>query len=98
MAKIEAKKEEQGKPITIRTYFKDYIDNKECRVLNFVLYGNSYGANYRTKKPARISIALSKEVCGENLKDLDNWVLKIIAIPRSVVFPEEDKEEKNNGN
>ena len=79
--------------VTIRQYFKELLDNKDCRVIRFSPYGTMYGANPKSKKPARVSIQLPKEICNTNLKDLDNWVLVVVAIPRKTIeeLPEEEE-------
>jgi hypothetical protein len=107
MAKVENKKAETKKAdkidyVTIGEYFREFLENKECRVLRFAPYGTMYAANPKTKKPTRVSIKLPPEICNTNLKELDNWVLNIIAIPRKVIFPEEEqkeeeRDEKDNG-
>ena len=44
--------------------------------------GISYGANTKKNRYARITIALPPYICGENLRDLDQWTLKIIAVKK----------------
>lgn len=98
MAKAEEKKDEKSEFITIGKYFHDYLENNECRVILFRPYGSMYAANSKTKKPARISVGLPPEICGDNLKDLDNWSLTIVAVPRKLLDNKKKKgDEKNNG-
>lgn len=99
MAKTKAETNETKKEYaTIGEYFHDFLDNNECRIIKFVPYGTMYAANPKTKKPTRVSITLPSEICNTNLKELDNWVLIVVAIPREVVFPEGEQKgvEKNN--
>jgi hypothetical protein len=104
MAKVENKKAEAKKAdktdyVTIGEYFSEFLESEECRVIRFALYGQCYGANKKTKKPARVSVRLPPEICDTNLKDLDNWILTIVAVPRELMYPKkkEEREEKDNG-
>lgn len=102
MSKVEDKEVDKKEYITIGAYFHEFLENKECRVILFTPYGTMYAANPKAKKPARISVGLPSEICGENLKDLDKWALTIVAIPREVLETEKETEkekkrdEKNN--
>ena len=104
MSKVENKKAETKKAdkidyLTIEEYFREYLESKECRVIKFIPYGQSYGANKKTKKPARVSVGLPSEICDTNLKDLDNWILTIVAVPRELMYPKKksERDEKDNG-
>lgn len=86
---------EEKKVYTIGEYFKSVLDNKKCRVIKFYPYGTMYAANKKTKKPARITIAIPNDLGNtENLKFLDDWMFTIVAIPRKVIeeLKKEDKE------
>ena len=86
--------EEKKKFYTIGEYFKSVLNNKECRVIRFFPYGTMYAANKKTKKPARITIAIPNDLGNtENLKFLDDWMFTIVAIPKKVIekLKEEDK-------
>ncbi|HUW90961.1 MAG TPA: hypothetical protein VMV43_10670 [Candidatus Nanopelagicaceae bacterium] len=96
MSKAEDKEVDKTEYITIGKYFHEFLENKECRVILFTPYGTMYAANPKTKKPARISVGLPSEICGNNLKDLDKWALTIVAIPRAVLETEKEKEKKRD--
>lgn len=73
--------EEKEKYATIREIFEEHLDDRNCQVFRMALNGQCYGANSKGR-PARISVGLPKTICGTNLKDLDDWILIGIAIPR----------------
>ena len=85
--------EEKKDYITIGQQFEDFLDNKNCRVFPFHFDG-SLAAN-KKRKHARISIGVPNEICNTNLKDLDNWCLYAIAIPREAVKKVEARLEKD---
>lgn len=52
------------------------------------------------KKPARVSVALPPEICNTDLRDLDKWMLTIVAIPKELIITNKKKpkkDEKENG-
>ena len=82
--------------ISIGKYFKEFLDNEDCRVIRFMPI-ESWSANPKTKKQTRCKILLPKEICNTNLRDLDNWFLSIVAIPRKLIEELEEKEKQENG-
>ena len=105
MSKAEVKKEkEQPKKadkidhVTIGEYFSEYLENKSCRIVNFMPI-EKWSANPKQNKYARVKIQLPKEICNLSTKDLRNWFLSIVAIPRELIHPKEksERDEKNNG-
>ncbi len=88
--------EKEKEFFSIGGFFEPFLDNKECRVFNFAFDGSSYGAN--KKRRARVSIAIPKEMCDTNLKDLDNWCLFGVGIPREVLRKYEEEEKKKEKN
>ncbi len=76
--------------ITIGAFFKPFLENKDCRVFPFRFDGSSTAAN-KKRKHTRISIGIPNEICNTNLKELDNWCLYTVAIPREVLKKWEDK-------
>lgn len=97
--KAETKKVDEIVYVTIEKYFREYLENNECRVIKFMPCGQSYSANKKTKKPARISVALPPEICGADLRDLNKWSLTIVAVPIEIIHPKkkEERDEKDNG-
>ena len=85
MSKTETKKDDKIEFVTIEEYFREFLENKECRVIKFRPYGQMYAANPKTKKSARISISLPSEICNTDLRDLDKWSLTIVAVPRELL-------------
>lgn len=66
---------------TIKETIKQFIeDEKNSIVFNFIRHGRSTAATFKKRLPARISIEVPKEVCGEDLRDLDKWRIFLIAI------------------
>ena len=68
---------DEEKPITIGKFFESVIDDEDCRVIKFAPV-ELWGAN--KKQGARVKIVLPREICGENLKDLNKWNLFVVAI------------------
>ena len=100
MAKLKKEIIEERKDfMTIGEYFKDVLENKECRIIKCVFYGNltASSGTGKNKKPCRVSIALPKEICDNNLKALDDWFLTIVAIPRKTINKLKENEVKENG-
>lgn len=93
MSKSERKQEEKKDFVTIRKYFHEFLDNKECRIILFTPY-NMWAANPRTKKLTRVSVVLPKEICNTDLRELREWALTIVAVPRKLL--KDSKEVKNN--
>lgn len=87
--------EEEKKYYTIKEFFKPFLDNKNCRVFPFQFNGSSTAGN--KKRVARVSISVPREMCDTNLKDLDNWCLFAIAIPREVLIKYEENEKRKKG-
>ena len=54
----------------------------DLSVFRFVPDGMVYGANPKKKKHTRVSISIPPDVCGENLAELDDWVITLVAIKR----------------
>ena len=89
--------EEKKDYITIGTFFDNFLKNKNCRVFPFRFDGSSTAAN-KKRKHTRISIGIPNEICNTNLKELDNWCLYAVAIPRDdfkKVIEQIEEEEKN---
>ncbi|MFX0141414.1 MAG: hypothetical protein ACFFDN_47690 [Candidatus Hodarchaeota archaeon] len=84
---------EDNNYVTIRRFFEPFLDNNECRVLRLALYGQQWASNPKTKKPARLTIALPPEIVDTNLKALDDWAINLIAIPRRLIEELKEKEE-----
>jgi len=78
--------------VTIGEHFKPFLENKDCRVFPFRFDGSLTAAN-KKRKHTRISIGIPNEICNTNLKDLDNWCLYAIAIPREVLKKWEEEQE-----
>ena len=99
MSKAEEKIDDKVEYVTIEEYFREFLENKKCRVIKFSPYGQMYAANPKTKKPARISVGLPSEICNTDLRDLDKWSLTIVAVPRELINANKKKkgDEKNNG-
>jgi len=66
--------------ITIGDFFKDFLEDNDCRVFFFSFDGQLTAGNQ--KRTTRVSIQLPREICDKNLKELDNWCLYAVAIPR----------------
>ena len=104
MSKVEDKKAETKKVdetayVTIGKYFSEFLESEGCRVIKFMPYGQSYGANKKTKKPARVSVCLPPEICNTDLRDLRKWSLTIVAVPIEIIHPKKkpERDEKDNG-
>ena len=97
--KPETKKADKIEYVTIGKYFSEYLENEECRVIKFIPYGQMWGANHKTKKPARVTLGLPPEICDTDLRDLRKWSLTIVAVPIELIFPKkkEERDEKDNG-
>lgn len=94
---VETKKVDEIDYITIGEYFKPYLENKSCRIVNFMPI-EKWSANPKQKKSARVKILLPKEICNLSTQDLNNWFLSIVAIPRELIKPKKTKiDEKDNG-
>ncbi len=66
---------------SIKETIKHFLeDEKNSIVFNFKRYGRCTAATFKKGLPARISIEVPKEVCGEDLRDLDKWRIFLIAI------------------
>ena len=70
---------------TIREIFDKYLDNPNIQTFGFRYNGQLYAANHKTKRPCRVSISIPKTICDTNLKDLDNWIIMGVAIPRDEI-------------
>jgi len=81
---------------TIGDFFDGFLEDKDCRVFNFSFDGQLTAGN--KKRTTRVSIQIPREICDQNLKELDNWCLFGVAIPRKKFVKEEDKEQKGSEN
>ncbi len=70
---------------TIKSMFNLVLEDGRIRIFPLERNGQSYAANKKTKKSARISISIPKEICDENLQDLRNWKMFVVAIPNKVI-------------
>ncbi len=55
-------------------------DDNYLSIFHFTPDGMIYGANKKKKKPARATIAIPSDVCGECISDLGDWTMMVIAI------------------
>lgn len=72
---------------------KDSLKEEGIIIFNIVRSGQSYASSKRYKH-ARISIAIPEEICTDNLKDLNNWKLYCIAVPK--INKENESKQVNN--
>ena len=103
MAKVEREKAETKKVdetayVTIGEYFREFLESEVCRVIKFIPM-EIFGANLKTKKPARVKIVLPPEICNTDIRDLRKWSLTIVAVPRELIYPKKktERDEKDNG-
>lgn len=71
-------------------------DYENMKVFPFYQNGASYSANHKKGVPARISIALPSDIVDDDLKELDNWMFRVIAFRKSKLDEmgkEEDSEQ-----
>ncbi len=57
-------------------------ETKEDKIYNFPLNLNGQAYAKNKKNPARITISLPENICGEDLGDLDKWWFRIVAIEK----------------
>lgn len=74
LTEIEQIKEKSVSFIKVMEHF---FDSEHANVFPLVQNGTSYGST--KKKQARISIAMPREVCDSNLKDLRKWKMFVLA-------------------
>ena len=67
--------------IKIIDFMKEFIDDEDIITFKLAFDGQVYSAN-KTHSSARGMIMFPKEICKDNLKDLDKWVMCVIAIPK----------------
>lgn len=91
MSKVEPN-ETKKDYFTIGDFFKDFLEDKNCRVFNFSFDGQLTAGNQ--KRCTRVSIQIPREICDKNLKELDDWCLYGIAIPRKKFTNEKDTKQK----
>ena len=80
--------------VKISQVIKKFVDDDECQLFEMIQHGVSNAANPKKHLPARISIAMPKEVCGESLGDLKKWRVLLIAIPQKKVHDYVEAMEK----
>jgi hypothetical protein len=81
--------------VLVSDIIREFVGRESTIHFEVDLYGSAYAMNKKKSLPARISIALPSNVCGENLHHLDKWRMVVMAIPDNEV---EDflKVAKNN--
>jgi hypothetical protein len=78
--KTKNTKKNEEDPITIESYFKEYLDNKEVKLFRFVVHG--YIKCKTPKRPMTAEIIIPEDICHGNIKEIDDWIFTIIEIPR----------------